>query len=268
MTRKCVVCNKLYIKGSDETFHSFPKDEVRKKLWLKACKIKLCLPSNKICGDHFLPKHYSHSGYLLKNAVPFLASTSTDIQPLDYEGTSSPCSSLMKSSCIESIVSTSKDVEPLDYPMMNCTITYSPCQSPKRKIFNANTIGVLSPSHFSSPRNAKRHLDMVKCKFKEKQVQNSNLKKQIKRLKQKIEKDQEYIQSLNRLLKEREHKEILNPNTIEVLSPSQLSSAAQTKRFLDMKKNKFKEKQIQNENLKNQIRRSKCYTVQIDHDYI
>jgi len=47
-----------------------------KKLWFKACKIKLCLPSNKICGDHFLPKHYSQSGYLLTNAVPFLASTS------------------------------------------------------------------------------------------------------------------------------------------------------------------------------------------------
>lgn len=65
-------------------YFSFPKDEVRKKLWLKACKIKLCLPSNKICGDHFLPKHYSHSGYLLKNAVPFLASTSTGMYQYIY----------------------------------------------------------------------------------------------------------------------------------------------------------------------------------------
>lgn len=66
------ICLMLY-------YFSFPKDEIRKKMWLKACKIKLCLPSNKICGDHFLPKHYSLSGYLSKDAVPFLASTSTGI---------------------------------------------------------------------------------------------------------------------------------------------------------------------------------------------
>lgn len=151
---------------------------------------------------------------------------------------------------------------------MNYTITYSPSESRKRKILNASTIGALSPSHFSSPRKAKTHLDMVKYKFKEKQVQNNNLKKQIKRLKKKIEKDGEYIQSLNRLLKEKEHKEILNANIIEVLSPSQLISAKKAKVRLDMTKYKFKEKQIQNENLKNQIQRPKNYTVQQDHDYI
>eukprot|EP00102_Acyrthosiphon_pisum_P017113 XP_008188354.1 PREDICTED: uncharacterized protein LOC100161574 isoform X2 [Acyrthosiphon pisum] len=401
MTRKCVVCNKLYIKGSDETFHSFPKDETRKKMWLKACKIKLCLPSNKICGDHFLPEHYLLSGYLTKDAVPFLAptnkplnaqctsspcpipiklpciertaststdkplndqctsspcpipiklpciertaSTSTDIKPLDYQGTSRPCPLPMKLSCIEridstyikplnyqgtsrpcpipmiipcierivstrtdkplndqcisrpcpvpmkipcikSIVTTSTDKplndqctsSPCPIPMksscvkpiasMNTDITYSP-ESRKRKILNSSTIGALSPSHFSSPRKAKRHLDMVKNKFKEKQVQNNNLKNKIYRLKKKIEKDGEYIQSLNRLLKEKEHKEILNANIIGALTPSQLISAKKAKTRLDTKKNKFKERQIENRNLKNQIQSPKNYTVQQDHDY-
>jgi len=96
---------------------------------------------------------------------------------------------------------------------------------------------------------------MVKYKFKEKQVQNNNLKKQIKRLKRKIEKDREYIQSLNRLLKEKDCKEIPNANVKEVLSPNQFNSAKKTKRYLDMNKYKFKEKQIQNENLKNQIQK-------------
>ncbi|XP_060877392.1 uncharacterized protein LOC132950159 isoform X2 [Metopolophium dirhodum] len=364
MTRKCVVCNKLYIKGSDETFHSFPKDEIRKKMWLKACKIKLCLPSNKICGDHFLPEHYLLSGYLSKDAVPFLAATSTDIKPVDYQSTSRPCPIPMKLSCIKPIASTSTDkpleyqgtsrpcprpcpipmklsfiehidftsidkpldyqgtsrpcpkpcpipmkisciepitststdkplndqctsshcpipmkssrvkpiaftstdIELLDHPIVNCSLTDCP-ESRKRKILNASTIGQLSPSHFSSPRKAKTHLDMVKNKFKEKQVQNSNLKKQIYRLKKKIEKDGEYIQSLNRLLKEKEREEILNANIIGVLSPSQLISAKKAKIRLDTKKYKFKERQIQNENLKNQIQRPKNYTVQQDHDY-
>lgn len=160
------------------------------------------------------------------------------------------------------------DIEPLDYPIENSTITCSP-KSRKRKIFNSSTVGDLSPSHFSSPRKAKRHLDMVKNRFKEKQVQNGNLKKQIYRLKKKIEKDGEYIQTLNRLLKEKEHKEILNDNIMGALSPSQLISAKKAKICLDKKKMKykFKEKQVQNENLKNQIQSPKNYTVQQDHDY-
>ncbi|XP_008188358.1 uncharacterized protein LOC100572633 isoform X2 [Acyrthosiphon pisum] len=281
MTRKCVVCNKLYIKGSDETFHSFPKDETRKKMWLKACKIKLCLPSNKICGDHFLPEHYLLSGYLTKDAVPFLAPTN---KPLNAQCTSSPCPIPIKLPCIERTASTSTDKplndqctsSPCPIPMksscvkpiasMNTDITYSP-ESRKRKILNSSTIGALSPSHFSSPRKAKRHLDMVKNKFKEKQVQNNNLKNKIYRLKKKIEKDGEYIQSLNRLLKEKEHKEILNANIIGALTPSQLISAKKAKTRLDTKKNKFKERQIENGNLKNQIQSPKNYTVQQDHDY-
>ncbi|XP_003248126.1 uncharacterized protein LOC100572633 isoform X1 [Acyrthosiphon pisum] len=283
MTRKCVVCNKLYIKGSDETFHSFPKDETRKKMWLKACKIKLCLPSNKICGDHFLPEHYLLSGYLTKDAVPFLAPTSMN-KPLNAQCTSSPCPIPIKLPCIERTASTSTDKplndqctsSPCPIPMksscvkpiasMNTDITYSP-ESRKRKILNSSTIGALSPSHFSSPRKAKRHLDMVKNKFKEKQVQNNNLKNKIYRLKKKIEKDGEYIQSLNRLLKEKEHKEILNANIIGALTPSQLISAKKAKTRLDTKKNKFKERQIENGNLKNQIQSPKNYTVQQDHDY-
>lgn len=41
----------------------------------------------------------------------------------------------------------------------------------KRKMLNANTIGFLSPSHFRTLRKAKRYLDMVKNKYREKQIQ-------------------------------------------------------------------------------------------------
>lgn len=276
MTRKCVVCNKLYSKGSEESFHSFPKDEVRRKIWLKACKIKLCLPSNKICGDHFLPKYFLPSGYLNKNAVPSLTSTITDTEPSDYHSTSSPCPSPIECSWIEPkiepkaepIASTSTDIDYLDHSMVTSTINSSPCQSPlqRKRILNPTTIGVLSPSHFSSPREAKRHLDMVKYKFKEKQVQNTNLKKQIKRLKKKVEQDHNYIQSLKKLLENKKCKKILNVNTVGVLSPNHINFVRKSKKHLDMTMYKFKEKKVQNKNLKNQIKILKN-TVEQDHNY-
>lgn len=55
-----------------------------------------------------------------------------------------------------------------------------------RKVLNANSIGILSPNNFRTPRKAKRHLDMVKYKYNEKQIQNENLKKRVKRLKEKL----------------------------------------------------------------------------------
>lgn len=62
-------------------YFSFPENEDRKQLWLKACKLTLYLPSYKICYDHFVPENYLPSGYLKRNAVPFLASTSTGMYP-------------------------------------------------------------------------------------------------------------------------------------------------------------------------------------------
>jgi len=67
----------------------------------------------------------------------------------------------------------------------------------KRKVLNANSIGVLSPSHFRTPRKAKRHLDMVKNKYREKQIQNDNLKKQIKRMKEKVKTYDDLVQKLH-----------------------------------------------------------------------
>jgi len=76
----------------------------------------------------------------------------------------------------------------LNYLILDIDHDYlSHCQSPiKRKVLNANSIGVLSPSHFRTPRKAKRHLNMVKNKYREKQIENENLKKRLKRLTEKL----------------------------------------------------------------------------------
>lgn len=65
---------------------SFSKNKDRQQLWLKACNMKLYLPSYKICNDHFSPENYLPSGYLKNNAVPLLASTSTGMyQNIHYK---------------------------------------------------------------------------------------------------------------------------------------------------------------------------------------
>lgn len=63
-------------------------------------------------------------------------------------------------------------------------------------MFNANTIGDLDVCHFSTPVSAKRHLLLVKDKYKIKQIQNQNLKKQRKRLQNKLAKYEDLVKKL------------------------------------------------------------------------
>ncbi|XP_022174584.1 uncharacterized protein LOC111036748 [Myzus persicae] len=88
MPRICVVCKKYDIKGSEKSFHSFPKNKDRQQLWFKVCNIKWYSPSYKIRQDHFSPENYPPSGYLKNNAVPFLTSTRrTGMQKCIYHQT-------------------------------------------------------------------------------------------------------------------------------------------------------------------------------------
>lgn len=53
-------------------------------------------------------------------------------------------------------------------------------------VFNPVTISDLSPSHFNTPENIKKYLNMIKSIFKKKCMENQNLKKTIKRLRKKV----------------------------------------------------------------------------------
>lgn len=95
MPRKCVICN-VYDKNNEKSFYSwvnqlfhfilyhklkfifssFPKCGEQKKLWMNVCNIKLCLPSFKICQDHFKEQDFTN-GCPRKNAVPFLNNVSS-----------------------------------------------------------------------------------------------------------------------------------------------------------------------------------------------
>jgi len=75
----------------------------------------------------------------------------------------------------------------------------------RRKLMNADTTGILSPSHFSTPKRTKRNIQMIKHKYKQKQIQNHNLKKQVQRLSVKLKTYDELIEKL-------QHKNLLSEN--------------------------------------------------------
>ncbi|CAH1726377.1 unnamed protein product [Aphis gossypii] len=319
MPRKCVIC-KAYDKNNEKSFYSFPKDEGRKKLWLKACGIKLYLPSYRVCEAHFSDKDFLPSGYLKRIAVPgnnimkpeppiFTNTDSKDFLPSGYlKSIAVPGNNIVKPEppiftntdnkdflqsghlkcvaipgdiysepepkvftntdnkdflqsghlkcvaipgdiysepepkvftntdnkdfspsghlkCVtipgdifsepEPKVSTNTVVESSHQETLTpdtiMLLTNSICVIPKKrgsnelpdvnsrqnkKRYNPDTIGDLSPSHFDTPRKAKRNLEMVKCKFNQQKTQNVNLKKQVKRLQVKLRTYDDLIRKL------------------------------------------------------------------------
>jgi len=90
------------------------------------------------------------------------------------------------------------DIENLSTPQLSSSLK-------RRKRINADTIGILSPSHFCTPKRTKRNIQMIKNKFKQKQIQNHNLKKQVQRLSVKLKTYDELIEKL-------QHKNLLSEN--------------------------------------------------------
>lgn len=91
-------------------------------------------------------------------------------------------------------------------PSLQIAVTpkLSPSQK-KYKQLNVNTIGLLSPTHFSSPNRAKRHLNMIKLKYQQKQIQNHNLQRKLKRLTIKLK-------TFDELIKNLQQKQLLSEN--------------------------------------------------------
>ncbi|GBO03048.1 hypothetical protein AVEN_38552-1 [Araneus ventricosus] len=76
-------CKELFKKGGPVTFHSFPKDPERRKLWevkIKRVNFKATQHS-KICSKHFTPGSFDSTKFggtwLKPDAVPQIAHSST-----------------------------------------------------------------------------------------------------------------------------------------------------------------------------------------------
>ncbi|XP_029348598.1 uncharacterized protein LOC107882805 [Acyrthosiphon pisum] len=183
MPRKCVICN-VYDRNSDQSFYSFPKDEGRKKLWLKACGIGLYLPSYRVCEAHFSNEDFLPNGYLTSIAIPVNIKSK---QPELLESANTVFESTSQETLSPEKITIVSTNSICITPKKRCSsVLPDVSSSQKRKRFNPDTIGDLSPSHFNTPRKAKKNLEMVKYKFSQKQTQNVNLKKQVKRLQTKL----------------------------------------------------------------------------------
>lgn len=172
------------------------------------------LPSYRVCSNHFSPEQYLKNGLLKKESVPLcdhqqLEQSSCNILPQPHYTIKkefiSPTSRYflinILSNCYFAMHNNFYRAchEPLISEHNYCTTmpnSVSTSLTKRRKIFNAVTIGDLEKYHFSTLSKARSHLKMVKDKYKEKQIQNQNLKQQNKRLRAKLPKYEQLITSL------------------------------------------------------------------------
>ncbi|KAF0718665.1 THAP-type domain-containing protein, partial [Aphis craccivora] len=211
---KCVVCLVDFDKTSERKFHKFPNDEIKKNKWMVACNIKLLLPSYTVCSDHFLSQDYNLKGILKKDAIPkrngkLLKQFTTDVdEKMQYNSESSTPKRLKTtlSSQHDELLKqfTTDDDEKMQYnsesstPKRLKTTLSSQCFTPKKRIkqYNPDSIGLLSPTHFSTPKRRKRNVDLIKQKFKEKQSQYHKIYMQNKRLRLKLKSYDDLIMKL------------------------------------------------------------------------
>ncbi|XP_060872242.1 uncharacterized protein LOC132946323 isoform X3 [Metopolophium dirhodum] len=73
---KCVVCRNSSLRTRytrpEVIYHTFPKNEYRKRKWLKMYGIGRCYDWHRICSDHFLEENYrpGPKRFLNKNTIP------------------------------------------------------------------------------------------------------------------------------------------------------------------------------------------------------
>ncbi|KAF0742064.1 Uncharacterized protein FWK35_00023842, partial [Aphis craccivora] len=200
----------------------FPKEQGLKQLWMNKCQIKLCLPSYRVCSNHFSPEHILTNGLLKKNAVPsvrllaFAATSQLDEHSVPDSSTQNTqnASDSLASSSLKRTPARKKLFDNESSPLKHSSILSSPPSlAEKRRFINAHNIGNLDVDHFCTPKRAERHLTMVKQKFSEKQIKSNKLKRQVNILQNKINSYEDLIESLK-------YKQFLSENAANQLQIS------------------------------------------------
>ncbi|KAJ8971789.1 hypothetical protein NQ314_000535 [Rhamnusium bicolor] len=86
MGKSCLICNNRFEKGSNKSFHTFPRELNMKKLWCQITDLNMeeVSPYDVLCSDHFsseeiYQKSFTGKNFLKKGAMPSVA-TSSKIQ--------------------------------------------------------------------------------------------------------------------------------------------------------------------------------------------
>ncbi|XP_076310135.1 THAP domain-containing protein 2-like [Tachypleus tridentatus] len=80
-----VGCSNISAKGCGKTFHLFPKNVVRRQLWVTRMRREKFKPSDKavVCSDHFEEIHFDKTGQTVRlhpDAVPTIFSFPNNYQ--------------------------------------------------------------------------------------------------------------------------------------------------------------------------------------------
>ncbi|VVC31459.1 Hypothetical protein CINCED_3A012491 [Cinara cedri] len=86
---KCILCSNSTTKSSSVTYHTFPRNLVRRNQWVEHLKVGKCFDWQRICSDHFLDEDFKPGDkrLLRSNAIPKLPNNEI------YENNESPESS-------------------------------------------------------------------------------------------------------------------------------------------------------------------------------
>ncbi|XP_020297881.1 uncharacterized protein LOC109862292 [Pseudomyrmex gracilis] len=222
MVRICFLCKKKATKNANFTMHKFPKEVSIRAQWLHACKLsdKDNVTHVYICSDHFIQSDYRHSTELLcqkkwllkSEAVPSIGVPNPPAIKLQFQST---CKNMIdETRSLPSIdalptftavtsnvkkpefASTFKDVIQETHHDEKQQKLYA---TPKKRRFaEPRYISEITTSDFSSPKKARRVIDMVKKTYKEKCNLIHNLQKKNRTLCKRITTLEELVKHLRK----------------------------------------------------------------------
>ncbi|KAK4883657.1 hypothetical protein RN001_006976 [Aquatica leii] len=208
----CVLCRKYKTPGNNEiSYFGFPKDRLTRLKWINFCKLKLQYEevpvTYKICSLHFNETNFIDNrkggglrilkrgsipsvkaillesrGNLNLNSCPNLINHSDEI---------SSCSSTNSQNSSLSLSNASSYVTESSY---EGTIVCTPIK--RALLATPRYVGDIDDDHTSTPRRAKRCLQLCKTVIKQKKLQIQNLQKHNRRLVKKIRNLKEFLYSL------------------------------------------------------------------------
>ncbi|GLV33368.1 hypothetical protein CBL_20114 [Carabus blaptoides fortunei] len=222
----------------------FPKNAERCSLWLKACKFPLhrdnVLSSMHVCSRHFTDDSFKITrpggrALLKQDAVPSIFDVRRELKRsvpgmLVLKENVNPNPNLLEKARFadcsvpdaeivvkkESVVSTpniKKNTATLNWAVpiaeMFVPRDFNGDESPSRD-WRPNHVGSLVPEHFSTPRRARRHLNMTKDAIAQKA-------KQIKVLRQKNRRLIKQVTSLSCIIQQLKEKKLISNSTEDVL---------------------------------------------------
>ncbi|KAL1493916.1 hypothetical protein ABEB36_009596 [Hypothenemus hampei] len=222
----CCVCGKK--QGTHGiSFHSYPRDPDQRKKWMEACGLTNIKKESRVCSDHFKWNDFSDSlstfcrRKLKLGVIPTpsnrykrdFAEISekqaglSGEQPGPSEEQPEPCEEQPGSSR-ELQCATVNGQGPMEINEPERMKEIEHCGDP---ILEARYIGDLTVAHFSTPRKAKRHLELVKRKV---DADRNKIKSFSKKRKQ----FQKEVESLKELLIQLRDQKVLSDEAARIIS--------------------------------------------------